>query len=412
MRETIFVWDSVNDCVMSELDGSGALQVTYTNEPQQYGGVISQRRGTTTSTYHADALGSTRALTDNSGNVTDTYLNDAWGNSVASAGTTVNPFKWVGKYGYYTDNSTGQIYVRARMYQPTVARWLSVDPIGVINGDNLYLYVQRFIDPSGSQCQAPDGVTYRPRGYFRESLIEPRGIGVGWPEKLFDWGGSNFDTAWSPWESVFREERLFIQDGCCCCDEVAFVQIIRNWYKTENTLLEILRWDDWHLDSQSGSYLDPFQRYGIPCYDPKQSKPHQARMQDLPGFRLTYTPFGRYSYFRQEFETCVVCTSGVEGPKIKNDALAGITVYGCMRWEHEFSRDKLGNLHSGVMMGKKVPYRVVGRWFDTGLGKKSAIAAEDWSASEWVGGKGFPPTKDFERLITSFVFPSQSPPFP
>ncbi|MEI7702012.1 MAG: hypothetical protein WCK86_19600, partial [Planctomycetia bacterium] len=74
------------------------------------------RRGTTTSTYHADALGSTRALTDNFGNVTDTYLNDAWGNSVASTGTTVNPFRWVGKYGYYTDNGTGQVYVRARMY--------------------------------------------------------------------------------------------------------------------------------------------------------------------------------------------------------------------------------------------------------------------------------------------------------
>jgi hypothetical protein len=44
MRETIFVWDSVNDCVMSELDGSRAVQVTYTNEPQQYGGAISQRR--------------------------------------------------------------------------------------------------------------------------------------------------------------------------------------------------------------------------------------------------------------------------------------------------------------------------------------------------------------------------------
>ena len=95
MRETIFVWDSVSDCVMSELDGSGAVQVTYTNEPQQYGGVISQRRGTTTSTYHADALGSTRFLTDSAGNVTDTYLNDAWGNQVAATGSTVNPFKWV-----------------------------------------------------------------------------------------------------------------------------------------------------------------------------------------------------------------------------------------------------------------------------------------------------------------------------
>jgi hypothetical protein len=79
---------------MSELDGSGAVQVTYTNEPQQYGGVISQRRGTTTSTYHADALGSTRRSLTAPDLVTDTYLNDAWGNSVASTGTTVNPFKW------------------------------------------------------------------------------------------------------------------------------------------------------------------------------------------------------------------------------------------------------------------------------------------------------------------------------
>ena len=160
MRETIFVWDSVSDCVMSELDGSGAVQVTYTNEPQQYGGVISQRRGTTTSTYHADALGSTRALTDNSGAVTDTYLNDAWGNSVASTGTTVNPFRWVGKYGYYTDNSTGQVYVRARMYQPTVARWCSVDPVFAVLSTDLYPYAANspaiMFDPSGLVCCAPD----------------------------------------------------------------------------------------------------------------------------------------------------------------------------------------------------------------------------------------------------------------
>ena len=126
---TNFVWNPVDDCIISELDGTGAVQAVYTNEPQQYGGVISQRRGTTTSTYHYDALGSTRFLTDSAGNVTDTYLNDAWGNNVASTGTTVNPFKWAGKYSYYTDGGTGQVYVRARMYQPTVARWMSVDPL-------------------------------------------------------------------------------------------------------------------------------------------------------------------------------------------------------------------------------------------------------------------------------------------
>jgi RHS repeat-associated protein len=155
MGTTTFVWDPVFDCVTHELDENNAVKAVYNNEPQQYGGVLSQRRGTTTSTYHADALGSTRFLTDSSGNVTDTYLNDAWGNSVASTGTTVNPFKWVGKYGYYTDDSTGQLYVRARMYQPTLARWRSVDPAGYVEDLNAFQYSQSnpvlTIDASG-QC--------------------------------------------------------------------------------------------------------------------------------------------------------------------------------------------------------------------------------------------------------------------
>ncbi len=99
MPKTTYVWDELSDNIAAEY---------Y---------------------HHHDSLGSTRFLTDSSGNVTDTYLHDAWGNSVAATGTTVNPFKWVGKYGYYTDNSTEQVYVRARMYQPIVARWSSVDPL-------------------------------------------------------------------------------------------------------------------------------------------------------------------------------------------------------------------------------------------------------------------------------------------
>jgi RHS repeat-associated protein len=148
---TKYVWDPVFDCVTHELDENNAVKAVYHNEPQQYGGVLSQRRGNTSHYHHHDAMGSTRFLTDSSGTVTDTYLNDAWGNSVASTGTTVNPFRWVGKYGYYTDNSTGQVYVRARMYQPAVARWVSVDPL--FESGELYNYgngnATRAIDPSG-----------------------------------------------------------------------------------------------------------------------------------------------------------------------------------------------------------------------------------------------------------------------
>ena len=150
---TKYVWDPVFDCVSHELDENNAVKAVYQNEPQQYGGVLSQRRGTTSHYHHHDALGSTRFLTDSSGNVTDTYLNDAWGNSVASIGSIVNPFRWVGKYGYYQDSSTGSVYVRARMYQPTVGRWRSMDPLKFVEGMNPYRYCRNAtihqIDPSG-----------------------------------------------------------------------------------------------------------------------------------------------------------------------------------------------------------------------------------------------------------------------
>ena len=156
MGVTKFVWDPVFDCVVSELDENNAVKAVYEHEPQPYGGLLSQQRGATTHYHHHDALGSTRFLTDSSGNVTDTYLYDAWGNNVASTGTTVNPFRWVGKYGYYTDDGTGQVYVRARMYQPAVARWSSIDPLGYFDGVNLHTYADNVapqkIDPTGLYC--------------------------------------------------------------------------------------------------------------------------------------------------------------------------------------------------------------------------------------------------------------------
>ena len=153
---TKYVWDPVFDCVSHELDENNAVKAVYNNEPQQYGGVLSQRRGTTSHYHHHDALGSTRFLSDSSSNVTDTYLHDAWGNSIASTGTTVNPFRWIGKHGYCTDNSTGQVCVRARIYQPNVARWCSFDPIGFRDGLNRFRYAQSdpayLVDKSGLIC--------------------------------------------------------------------------------------------------------------------------------------------------------------------------------------------------------------------------------------------------------------------
>jgi RHS repeat-associated protein len=151
---TKFVWDATTDAYLSELDGTNAVQAVYTNAPQHYGFILSQRRSSTSHWLHADALGTTRLLTGSTQTTTDTYLLDAWGNPVTSSGTTMNPFQWVGRYGYYQDSSTGLVYVRARMYQPTVARWGSADPLLFVDGPNLYLpyFVPMQIDPSGTAC--------------------------------------------------------------------------------------------------------------------------------------------------------------------------------------------------------------------------------------------------------------------
>ena len=136
-----FHWSSLFDCVMHETDGSGATTVVYTHEPSQFGPLLSENRGGTTFTHHFDALGSTTFLTDDIGAVTDTFTYDAWGDVVARTGATPTPYQWVGRWGYQLDTPTGGYHIRARNYQPTVARWSSIDPLFSVIAKQPYTYV-------------------------------------------------------------------------------------------------------------------------------------------------------------------------------------------------------------------------------------------------------------------------------
>jgi RHS repeat-associated protein len=125
---TLFHWDEVSDSVLQESDGAGDVQVTYTNEPSAYGPLLSERRGTVDSQYHFDALGSTRALTDNSQSVTDTFTYDAWGNMVLQTGAMSTPWKWNGQWQAHSSRSN-LFYFRRRMYSEVLGLWLSADPV-------------------------------------------------------------------------------------------------------------------------------------------------------------------------------------------------------------------------------------------------------------------------------------------
>lgn len=90
--------------------------------------------------YHHDQLGSTRLITDATGNVVATYTYDEWGNQrvktgkitfqsnghfKAEGGGVSQPFGYAGQY---TDGESSLIYLRARYYDPSTSQFIIKDP--------------------------------------------------------------------------------------------------------------------------------------------------------------------------------------------------------------------------------------------------------------------------------------------
>jgi len=106
--------------------------------------------------YHFDALGSTRLITDYSGEATDYYSYDAWGNVSHDTGSLSQPYQYVGQLGYYThyqDVNFPLLQLGVRFYDPGLGRFTQVDPIN--DGLNWYAYVHdrplAGTDPRGLQ---------------------------------------------------------------------------------------------------------------------------------------------------------------------------------------------------------------------------------------------------------------------
>ncbi|MFO0699952.1 MAG: RHS repeat-associated core domain-containing protein [Nitrospira sp.] len=99
--------------------------------------------------YQADDLGSTIALTDQTGAVTTTYTYGPFGATTVT-GSSTNPFQFTGR----ENDGTGLYYYRARYYSPARSRFIAEDPLEFGAGDgNLYAYVfnnpTTYTDPSG-----------------------------------------------------------------------------------------------------------------------------------------------------------------------------------------------------------------------------------------------------------------------
>jgi RHS repeat-associated protein len=139
---TNFIYDGQD--VIKDINSDGST-VEYLNGT----GIDNKLRQTSnagTLYFLDDLLGSTRALTDSSGNVVESIDYDSFGNGASS----------LTRYGYTGrewDADAGLYYYRARWYDPQMGRFISEDPIGLEGGINLYAYVQNnplsFRDPTG-----------------------------------------------------------------------------------------------------------------------------------------------------------------------------------------------------------------------------------------------------------------------
>ncbi|MEI6056685.1 MAG: RHS repeat-associated core domain-containing protein [Lentisphaerota bacterium] len=100
--------------------------------------------------YHYDGSGNVVALTNATGKVVQTYSYDAYGNLLAKTGSSPNSYMFSTKE---YDSKSGLYYFGARYYDPEIGRWMSKDPMGMIDGPNMYLYCLNnpinFMDPFG-----------------------------------------------------------------------------------------------------------------------------------------------------------------------------------------------------------------------------------------------------------------------
>ena len=97
-----------------------------------------------------DGLGTARAETSSAQAVTFTETPDAFGNSVATTGSTGNSYQFAATSGYRNDGDAGLVKVGARYYDPQVGSFTTRD---TYLGQKPYIYCEHdlvnAVDPSG-----------------------------------------------------------------------------------------------------------------------------------------------------------------------------------------------------------------------------------------------------------------------
>ena len=144
-------YNAENQLVL-ELEADGKVKKRYVRGNDL---VFSDKgNGTKRQYYVTDPHGNVVQLTDGNGKVTKTYEYDSFGNEVKPEEKDDNPFRYCGEY---YDKETGEVYLRARYYQPEKGRFLTRDTYTGEEDEPESLHLYAYCGNDGVNAWDPSG---------------------------------------------------------------------------------------------------------------------------------------------------------------------------------------------------------------------------------------------------------------
>ncbi|WP_369934853.1 RHS repeat domain-containing protein [Xanthomonas tesorieronis] len=168
---------------------------------------------------HHDALGSLAGTSDASGTVLEHYFWTPYGESDNPIQPGVPGFT-----GHISDSDTGLVYMGQRLYDPKLARFISVDPLAASNTDgvafNRYLYANnnpfRFSDPSGNCAEVTGSHMCDGKGFAGSNVqvtqYTESGVPIHNPNAAAPAPESN-DSTFDAFTEAFTERNWFTGQG-------------------------------------------------------------------------------------------------------------------------------------------------------------------------------------------------------
>jgi RHS repeat-associated protein len=135
------------ESVAATYDGAGDLTASFTDDGASATSHLEMVQDGERTFFLVDALGSTTSLTRLDGAIATSYTYEAFG-AATRTGSLANPFTFTGQFDH---GRSGLVLFPERVYDPTLGRFLSQDPVFSVNP---YPYVKNnpanMLDPTGA----------------------------------------------------------------------------------------------------------------------------------------------------------------------------------------------------------------------------------------------------------------------